>query len=173
MSPGSVYSEDNYPVEFSFPATRHQTIEWGQVFTPERNCCLQGTGTRETSPLELTQLWSQLSGCPCGPPRGITAHIQLGAPKLVKEIPSKMKLKTENSISVWNLVVPGTRLITVIFSRWWQGRHLAICLQSLGNRALLREGGGRALCRATAILPSRVALPVTADRHVTREKRMG
>lgn len=37
--------DDNYPVEFSFSATRHQTVEWGQVFTPKRNGRLQGTGT--------------------------------------------------------------------------------------------------------------------------------
>lgn len=55
-------SEDNYPVEFSFPATRHQTIERGQVFAPKRNCRLQGTGTTETSLLEGARVRTRSAG---------------------------------------------------------------------------------------------------------------
>lgn len=74
MLPGSVYSEDDYPVEFSFPATRHQAIERDQVFTPKRNSCLQGARTRaEMGLLESSRApaaWAGAAG-PCGPPKAI------------------------------------------------------------------------------------------------------
>lgn len=65
-----------------------------------------------------------------------------GLYKPVQKIPSKMKLKTKNSISMWNLVVQGTRLNDSDILSLMTGQALGNLSAVFGEHGSPGGGGG-------------------------------
>lgn len=166
MAAGSVYCEDNYPVEFSFPATRHQIVERGQVFASEGNGCVQGAGTE-------TRLSESVG---VGQPRGEASGRGPPCPqrlcRLGEDAPSKMKLQMERGVVSAARGGTGTCRNDGDTGSLMKGQALGNVSAIFGEPPLLGVGGG-ALCAEATGLPSRAALPVTLDLHVARAKGMG